>query len=66
MANRLLKTIYITFHVSRASVRMRNEDLEKIFICIKEFIKRIDRFPMMQAWKIIFISSQHYLKIRHF
>ena len=49
MANRLLKTIHITFHVSRASVRMRNGDLEKIFICIKEIIKRIDRFPMMQA-----------------
>lgn len=47
MANRLLKTIYITFHVSRASVRMRNGDLEKIFICIKEIIKRIYRFPMM-------------------
>lgn len=46
MANRLLKTIYITFHVARASVRMRNEDLEKIFICIKEFIKRVGAIPM--------------------
>lgn len=46
MANRLLKTIYITFHVSRASVRMRNEDLEKIFICINEIIKRVGAIPM--------------------
>lgn len=25
---------------------MRNEDLEKIFICIKEFIKRVGAIPM--------------------
>lgn len=39
MANRLLKTIYITFHVSRASVRMRNEDLEKILSVSKKLSK---------------------------
>lgn len=50
-----------------SSVRMRNEDLEKIFICIKEIIKRVGAIPMaVGGVENLFISSQHYLKIRHF
>lgn len=45
MANRLLKTIY---HISCVACKRANanENLEKIFICIKEFIKRVGAIPM--------------------